>query len=112
MPSLGWRTWERFGAGHGFTYDGVGLRIDVDGALECVVPSTGSIENVTLDTARADLSRAEQVLAQLNAHPAFSALTSGRTVRMVLVCDCGNGPVTLCTRTDDGLIWTPGLRKR
>jgi hypothetical protein len=109
MSWLGWRTWERFAAGQGVTYDGVGLRIGADGVLECTVQSTRAFENATLDAAHADLGRAEQVLSKLNAHPASSALTSGRGVRIALVCESGTGPVTLCTRTGNGLVWSPGL---
>jgi hypothetical protein len=100
---------DRFAAGHSFTYLGIGFRLDLDGSLECEVPSSWSIENVTEATADADLSRAEQVLAELIGQPAFSTVTSGRPVRMVLIGDYGNGAVTLCTRAGSAFAWTPGL---
>jgi hypothetical protein len=53
---------ERFAEGHSFTYAGIGFSLTSAGTLECTVPSSWSIENVTEETAEADLRRAEQVL--------------------------------------------------
>jgi len=54
---------ERLANGHSFTCEGVTFRIDDDGALECAVSSSWSIENVTMERAEADFRRAEQTPA-------------------------------------------------
>jgi hypothetical protein len=104
--------WQRFAAGEAVIYAGVGLRIDPDGALECSVLSACPLAEVGPDSARADFSRADEVLARLSKHPAFSAMTRGRELRMVLCYERGHGAVPLCTRTDAGFFWSTALHTR
>jgi hypothetical protein len=88
----------------------VGLSLDQPGKLVASVESTWSLDNVTGDTARRDLTRAQSVVAALiESSPEFAALVAGRTLEYHLIHDDGMVSIGLCSMDAAGdLLWQPG----
>lgn len=103
---------DRFEAGDSFEFWGIGFQLDGEGGLRCVVESSWRLQNLTEERAHMDLAEAEAALRALpGSSERFAGLVSGRSVRIELVEDYGQGAILLCRRADGVPSWAD-LRAR
>jgi len=81
-----------------------------DGELEISVHSEWLPENVTEQTARADLAHGQQVFDYIaDFSPEFRRRVASMPRRYCVIHDYGMGSVELCHLEGDRLIWSPGF---
>jgi hypothetical protein len=89
------------------------IAIRRDGQVEVSVQSEWLPENVTEQTARADLSHAQQVFDYVaDFSPEFRRRVASLPRRYCVIEDYGMGSVALCYLEGDRLVWSPGFTVR
>jgi hypothetical protein len=93
--------------------DRVCIAIWRDGHLEISVQSEWLPENVTEQTARADLAHARQVFDYVaDLSPEFRRRIASMPRRYCVMDDYGMGSVALCYLEGGRLVWSPGFTVR
>jgi hypothetical protein len=97
---------ERLRAGDTIIFRGVSLSIQPD-ALRALIQSTWTTAaEQTPERARADIARAEHVVEDLLAEPAFADLVRDREIEYHAIDDYGMGAIWLAGLRGDRFTWT------
>jgi hypothetical protein len=94
-------------------YKEIRVRLTGDGATEIALESSWSIQNVTEERAKRDLTVAEALMDELEAAaPAVRDAVRGRRRRLQLIDDYGTGSLLICEIDNSVFRWAPGFGSR